>query len=169
MDDLYPFCSMSIGLPIPEIMLFQNLTSKLHGQGHGCDQRSKSYSQPSILSLHFLFISHKSDQHFLRYSYFEIWPWSIQGQSHEWGQRSRSHIIPSIQQMHFIFNSHQSDQPFLRYGKIVVGLLPSGNKKLSEPAMTKISATTWRDYSTMIKNTHSYQGGSRSSQHKYCY
>ena len=78
-------------------------------------QRSRSYSQPSILLICFLFISHQSDQQFLRYSYFEIRPWNIQGQSHEWGQRTRSHIIPSIQPMHYLFVSHQSDQPFLRY------------------------------------------------------
>ena len=40
----------------------------------------------------FVFISHQSDQQYLRKSYFEIWPWNIQDQGHEWGQRSRSHI-----------------------------------------------------------------------------
>ena len=117
MDDSHPFHTMSFGCPIPEIRLFQTLTLKLQGQGYGCGQRAKSYIQPSILLIRFLFISHQSDQQFLRCSYFEIWPWNIQGQGHEWGQRSRSHIIPSIQPMHFLFVSHQSDQPFLRYGQ----------------------------------------------------
>ena len=115
MDD--PFRSMSIGRPIPEIRLFQTMTLKLKGQGNGCGQRARSYSRPSILLIHFRLISHKSDQQFLRYSYFEIWPWKIQGQGHELGQRSRSHNIPNIQPMHFLFASHQSDQPFLRYGQ----------------------------------------------------
>ena len=44
------------------------------GQGHGCGQRARSYSRPDILLILFLFISHQSDQQFLRYSYFEIWP-----------------------------------------------------------------------------------------------
>ena len=79
--------------------------------------KARWYSQPSILLICFLFISHQSHQQFLRYSYFEIWPWNIQGQGHVWGQRSRSHIIPSIQLMHFLFISHQSDQTFLRYGQ----------------------------------------------------
>ena len=84
----------------------------------GVLSRAMSYSQPNIISTHILFISHQSDQQFLRYSYFEIWwHWNIQGQGHEWGQRSRSHIIPSIKPMHFLFVSHQSDQPFLRYGQ----------------------------------------------------
>ena len=69
------------------------------------------------INFHFLFISHQSDQQFLRYSYFDIWPWNIQGQGHEWGERSRSHIIPSIKPMYFLFISHQTDQPFLRYGQ----------------------------------------------------
>ena len=103
--------------PIRQIKLFQTLTLKLQGQGHECDQRARSYSRPSIILTHFLFISHQSDQQFLRYSYFEMWPWNIQGQGHEWGQRWRSHIISSIQPMHFLFVSHQSDQPFLRYGQ----------------------------------------------------
>ena len=83
MNDSHPFRSMSIGHPIPEIRLFQTLTLKLQGQGHGCGQRAKSYSQPSILFIGFLFFSHQSDQQLLRYSYFEIWPLNIQGQRHE--------------------------------------------------------------------------------------
>ena len=33
----------------------------------------------SYILTHIRFISHQSDQQFLRYSYFEIWPWNIQG------------------------------------------------------------------------------------------
>ena len=72
MDDSHPFRSMSTGRPIPQKRLFQTLTLKLQGQGHGCGQKAKSYSQPSILLIRFLFISHRADQQFLRYSYFEI-------------------------------------------------------------------------------------------------
>ena len=68
------------------------------------------------------FISHQSDQQFLRYNYFEIWSWNIHDQDHEWGHRSMSHIIPSIEPMHFLFVSHQSNQPFLRYGQIMSDL-----------------------------------------------
>ena len=93
--------------PQAEIKLFRTLTLKVQGQSHGCGQRARSYCRPSIILTHFVFISHQSDQHFLRYSYFEIWPWNIQGQGHELGQRSKSHIIPSIQPMHFLFVSHQ--------------------------------------------------------------
>ena len=56
-DNSHPFCTVSIGLPIPEIRLFHTLTLK-----------------------------HQSDQQFLRYSYLKIWPWKIQGQGHGWGK-----------------------------------------------------------------------------------
>ena len=87
--------------------LFQTLTLKLQGQGHGCGQLARSYNRPSIILTHFLFISHQSDQQFLRSIYFEIWPSDIQGQGHEWGQRSRSHIVPSIQPIICQNNSFQ--------------------------------------------------------------
>ena len=114
MDASHHFHSMSIG---PSHSWDKAICLKLHDQGHGCGERAKSYSQPSILLIHLLFISHKSDQQFLRYSYFEIWLWNIQGQGHEWGQRSRSQIMPSIQPMPLLLVSHKSNQPFLRYGQ----------------------------------------------------
>ena len=60
MDDSHPFHSMSISRPIPEIKLFQTLTFRfqLQGQGHGCDQRARSYNRPSIILTHFVFISY---------------------------------------------------------------------------------------------------------------
>ena len=61
MDDSNPLRSMSIGRPIPEIRLFQTLALKLQGQCHGCGQRARSYSRPSILLSRFLFISHQSN------------------------------------------------------------------------------------------------------------
>ena len=87
MDASHPLRSMSIGHPIPDIRLFQILTLKLQGQGHGCGQRARSYSWPRILLTRLLFISHHSDQQSLRYSYFWIWPWNAQDQGHEWGQK----------------------------------------------------------------------------------
>ena len=105
---LTPFSFMSIGRPTPGIRLFQALTLKFQGQGHGCGQRARSYTRARILLIHFLFISHQSE--FLRYSYFEMWPLKIQGQGHDGGKRSRSHIIPSIQTIHFLFVSHQSEK-----------------------------------------------------------
>ena len=105
MDKSHSFCSMSIGNPIPEIGLFQTMTLKLQGQGHGCGQRERSHSWPSILSIHFLFMSHQSDQYFLTCSFFEIWPWKIQGLGHEWG-----HMIYSVSNRctSFLFHTNQN-------------------------------------------------------------
>ena len=106
----HPFCTKSISPPIPEIGLFQTLTLKLQGQGHGCGQSAQPYNWPSILLDLFPFCFTSIQSQFLRYSYFEIWPSKIQDQRHGWGQRSRSHSWPRIQPMHLLFVSrHQTN------------------------------------------------------------
>ena len=77
MADSYPFRSMSIGPRIPDILLFQNLTLKIHGKGHACGQRSRSHCWPSNHSINFLFISNQLVIPFLRYSDVKIWPWKL--------------------------------------------------------------------------------------------
>ena len=57
---LTSFRSMSISSPIPQMRLFQTLTLKLQGQCHGCGQRARPHSQPSIKLICFL-VSHQSD------------------------------------------------------------------------------------------------------------
>ena len=73
--DSHPFHSMSIGHPIPEIQLFQNLTLKIQGQCHVWGQSWKSQSGCNILSTHIPFVPCQSALPFLRYSIFKIWPW----------------------------------------------------------------------------------------------
>ena len=73
--DQHPFDSMSIGHPIPEIRLFQNLTLQIQGQGHGWGQSWKSQSGCSILSIHIPLIPCQSAIPFLRFSIFKIWLW----------------------------------------------------------------------------------------------
>ena len=73
--DSHPFHSMSISYPFPEIWLFQNLTLKIQGQGHGLGERWKSQSGCNILSTHIPFIPCQSALPRLRYSIFKIWPW----------------------------------------------------------------------------------------------
>ena len=43
-----------------------DLKFQLQSQGHGCGQRARSYNRPSIILPHLVFISHQSDQQFLR-------------------------------------------------------------------------------------------------------
>ena len=70
-----PFHFTSIRPTIPEIELFRNLTLKHQGQGHEWGQRSRSHIVPSMQPMHFLFVSHQSDQPFLRYGQKSVWPW----------------------------------------------------------------------------------------------
>ena len=65
---------MSIEHPIPELRLFQNLTLKIKGQGHGWGHSSKSQCGSNILSIHIPFVPCQSALPFLRYSIFNIWP-----------------------------------------------------------------------------------------------
>ena len=77
-----------------EIQLFQNLTMKIHGQGHVCGrrwrscltfkiQRSKLWSRSNPLvtleawSSIDMFVSWQSDHFWLRYSKFYIGPWKF--------------------------------------------------------------------------------------------
>ena len=66
---------MSIWHPIAELRLFQNLTLKFKGQGHGWGHSSKSQCESNILPTHVPFIPCQSALPFLRYSIFKIWTW----------------------------------------------------------------------------------------------
>ena len=73
--DSHPFCFMSIGHPIPKIRLFENLTLKMQGQGHGWGEHWKSQHGSNILLTHIHFIPCQSAIPFLRNDFFKIWPW----------------------------------------------------------------------------------------------
>ena len=73
--DSHPFRSMSIGHPIPELWLFQNLTLKSKGQGHGWGHSSKSQCGSNILSTQIPFVPCQSSIPFLSYDFLKIWPW----------------------------------------------------------------------------------------------
>ena len=92
-----------------EIQLFQNLTMKIHGQGHMCGQRSRSrltfkiqthwsHLRPGVQSICLLFF-------WLRYRKFHIWPWKfkvkVKPDGHIWGL--------GVQSMCLLFVSWQSD------------------------------------------------------------
>ena len=113
--DSHPFCSMSIGPPVPELWLFQNLTLKIKGQGHGWGNNSKSQCGSNILSTHIPFVPCQSALPFLTYSIFKIWPWKsrvkVMGevtiQSHNVGLTSYG--------LTSLFVPCQSALPFLSY------------------------------------------------------
>ena len=87
------FNSMSIGHPIPEIWLFQNLTLKIQGQGHSWGQSWKSQSGCNILSTYIAFFPCQSALTFLRYSIFK-------GQGHGWGGHWKSQHGSNILSTH---------------------------------------------------------------------
>ena len=66
----HPFRSMSIGPPIPGIQLFQNLTLKIQGQGHGWSQSWKSQHGSNIQSTDIPFVPCQPGMPFLSYDFF---------------------------------------------------------------------------------------------------
>ena len=73
----HPFRSMSIRHPVPELWLFQNLTLKIKGQGHGWGHSSKSQGGSNILSTHIPFSFHVNlASHYWVKDFFKIWPWN---------------------------------------------------------------------------------------------
>ena len=74
----HPFHFMSIGHPILELRLFQNLTLKIKGQGHGWGHSSKSQCGSNILSTHIPFVPCQSGISFLSYDFF--WKFDLENQ-----------------------------------------------------------------------------------------
>ena len=66
---------MSIGPTIPGIQLFQNLTLKIQGKGHGWGRSWKSQHGFNIQSTHIPFVPCQSGIPFLSYNFFKILPW----------------------------------------------------------------------------------------------
>ena len=73
--DSHPFRSMSIGHPVHKIRVFENLTLKIQGQGHGWGELWRSQCESNIPSTHNPFVPCQSVIRFLRYNFFKIWPW----------------------------------------------------------------------------------------------
>ena len=113
--DSHPFCSISIGHPITEIRLFQNLTLKIQGQGQGVRWKLKvtTWVQYSIDShpFHSMSIGHAIPEIRL----FQNLTLKIQGQGHGWGERWKSQHGSNILSTHIHFIPCQSAMPFLRY------------------------------------------------------
>ena len=135
--DSHPFCSMSIGHPIRELWLFQNLTLKIKGQGHGWGQSSKSQCGSSILSNHILFVPCQSALPFLRYSIFKIWPWKsrvkVTVQRHN--VCLTSHRLTSLS-FHVNWPSHSWDTAFSKFD------LENQGSRSNDPDVAKLQVWT---------------------------
>ena len=109
--DSHPFRSMSIGHVIHKIRLFQNLTLKIQGQGHGWEESHNmgpAFYRLTSLSSHVNRPSHSWD------TTFQNLTLKIQGQGHGWGHSWKSQSGCNILSTH-PFIPCQSDIPFLRY------------------------------------------------------
>ena len=131
---------MSIGHPIQKIRLFQNLTLKIQGQGHGWGQSWKSQNGCSILATHIPFVPCQSALPFLRYSIFKIWPWKskdkVMGEvdidSHNMGLTS--YRLTSLS-FHVNWPSHSKDKTFSKFNL--------ENPRSRSWVRGKLKVTTW--------------------------
>ena len=109
--DSHQFRSMSIGHPIPEIGLFQNLTLKIQDQGHRRGEHWKS--QHSVNSNPFC--SRSICPPIPEIQHFQNLTLKILGQGHGWSGNSKSQSGCNILLTHIPFVPCQSAIPFLRY------------------------------------------------------
>ena len=110
----HPFLSMSISHPIHKLRLFQNLTLKNHGQGHGWGEHLKSQQGCNTLSTHIPFIPCQSVIPLLVWLFQNV-TLKIQGQGHGWGQSWKSQSGCNILSTHIPLVTCQSALSFLRY------------------------------------------------------
>ena len=111
---------MSIGHPIPEIRLFQNLTLKIQGQGHGWGGHWKSQHGSNIISSHILLIPCQSAIPFLRYDFFKIWLWISKVKIMGEGKNESHNMGPTIYRLtslsfHVNRPSHSWDKTFSKF------------------------------------------------------
>ena len=74
---MFVFCFVAIKQFLVEIQQIPHLTVNIQGQGHGQGQTRWSHLRPSFQSICLLFVSWQSNNFWLRYSKFHIWPWKF--------------------------------------------------------------------------------------------
>ena len=104
---------MLISLPIPGIQLFQNLTLKIQGRGHGWGHSWKSQHESNIQLTHIPFVPSQLGIPFLSYDFFKIWPWKSRGQGHGWGHSSNHNVgLTSYRLTSLSFHVNQPSQRY---------------------------------------------------------
>ena len=78
---------------------FRGKLTSLNGKDHIVGPVSNYFASP--------FVSHQSDQQFLKWSHLKIWAWKLQGQGHGWDERPGSHSWPSIQPTEYQLRKHK--------------------------------------------------------------
>ena len=140
MNDLLPPPLCNVNQPShSEIQLFQNLTLKIHGQGHVCGQRWRSCLTFKIQRSRLWSRSNPlvtfeawSSIDMSVFRFVAIGPllaeiqeipyltFKIQGQGHGQGQTPWSHLSPRVQSICLLFVSRQSDHFWLRYSEFYI-------------------------------------------------
>ena len=140
MNDLLPPPLWNVNRPShSEIQLFQNLTMKIHGQGHVWGQRSRSHLTFKIQRSRLWSSSNPlvtfeawSSIDMFAFRFVAIGPFlaeikqilyltlKIQGQGHGQGQTWWSHLSPRVQSICLLFVPWQSDHFWLRYSKFYI-------------------------------------------------
>ena len=135
-----PDCSLSIGPPIPERGLIQNLTLKIQGQGH---------SQGQTRWLH-LFLKFNRNVCFSFPGNWTVFGWGLEvwqisyltgkilGQGHGQGQISLLRLRPIVQTVCLLFVSWPSDHLWLRYSKFRIWPWKFNSRSKSRRKSTKI-------------------------------
>ena len=137
MNDLLPPPLCNVNRPShSEIQLFQNLTMKIHGQGHVCVVKGQgniwlstfkgqghthwSHLRPGVQSICLFFVSWQSDHFWLIYSKFHISPWKFKVKVMAKVKIWWSHLRPCVQLICLLSVSWQSDYFWLRYSKFCI-------------------------------------------------
>ena len=76
-------------------MVHQHLKSPRSLSGTYIHPPHHGQTKVMIMVICFFFVSHQSDQQFLRHSYLEIWLWKIQRQGHGSGQ-GQGHLVHPV-------------------------------------------------------------------------
>ena len=117
----HTLCAMSIGPLILRYSYFKiwpwKSMVKVMRVVKGQDQTHWSHLRPGVQSICLLFVSWQSDQFWLRYRKFHIWPWKfkvkvmakVKPDGHIWGL--------GVQSICLLFVPWQSDHFWLRYSK----------------------------------------------------
>ena len=125
MNDLLPPPLCNVNRPShSEIQLFQNLTMKIHGQGHVCGQRSMSRLTFKIQRSRLWSSSNPlvtfeawSSIDMFAFRFMAIGP--LLAEIYQ-GQARWSHLSPRVQSICLLFVSWQSDHFWLRYSKFYI-------------------------------------------------
>ena len=128
---------MPISPSIPEIGLFQNVTLKIQGQGHGLGQIQGHILGPSFYGLTSLPLFFNQPSHPCDVA-FQNMTIQLQGKSYRWGQGSRSHSGFNILSTHTPFIPYQLALPFLGWSHFKIWPWKSKVKVIAKNLTLKI-------------------------------